>query len=49
MKRNFPIFDKADAAPPPKKANEAGEQFTGPIKIWSWNVAGLRACVKVIF
>jgi hypothetical protein len=37
--RNYPIFNKPEE---PKRRKE-----DEPLKFWSWNVAGLRACVKV--
>ena len=36
--RNYPIFNKPEE---PKRRKE-----DEPLKFWSWNVAGLRACVK---
>uniref|UniRef100_A0A183BLU2 exodeoxyribonuclease III n=1 Tax=Globodera pallida TaxID=36090 RepID=A0A183BLU2_GLOPA len=41
-KRNYPLFEKG------KETEQAAKKkkSTEPLKIWSWNVAGLRACVK---
>lgn len=51
-KRNFSIFENSE--PRAKKlirdsngTENENEEFINEIKIWSWNVAGLRACVKV--
>lgn len=41
-KRNFSIFDSKSVFIDVKKKKE-----DKPLKIVSWNVAGLRACVKV--
>lgn len=41
-KRNFSVFE-------PKVSTEAKKRKGDePLKIVSWNVAGLRACVKVL-
>jgi hypothetical protein len=54
-KRNYPIFEQHNQNEPKRGKNDDGDdengdgedQTKGPLKIWSWNVAGLRGCVKV--
>lgn len=41
-KRNYPIFERENVQEETKRRKEGDL-----LKIWSWNVAGLRACVKV--
>lgn len=45
-KRNYSIFENPK---PPAKKNKTDEnsKFLNPIKIWTWNVAGLRGLIKV--
>lgn len=43
VKRNYPIFEKQN------KENQAKRSKDEPLKIWSWNVAGLRGSIKVFY
>jgi hypothetical protein len=53
-KRNYPIFEQHNQNEPKRGKNDDGDEENGEedqseksLKIWSWNVAGLRGCVKV--